>query len=985
VKRITIALAFILVFLAAPAYPFGQNKIVYDTFKWNVYHSTHFDIYFYDEERESLQRVVDMAESAYLDLSQKFNFQISKKIPLIYYHTHSAFEQTNVTLTFIPEGVGAFAEPVKNRMVLPIDMPDDELLELITHELTHVFEYEILFQGKFGKNLTANPPQWLMEGLASFMAQDEDSRDRMVLRDAVVNDRIPQISRNPQGYFAYRFGHSVFKFMQETFGWEGLRDFIYEYRNTLGNSVDRALKRAFNLTPDEFDTRFRIWLRKQYLPALVAKGEPQEYGDPFRIRPEERSDEISGVPSPSGDLLAGFSTYKEDIDLVLFNIPERRMLKNLTSGYTSEYEFPIVQSFTTGPVMGRDVAFAPNGDQIALFVKKERGRNLLLINPLSGELVRSIPMTIEQQLNPAYSPDGKRIAFSGFMGNKCDIFLYDLESGTITNVTSDDFFDAAPVFSPDGKWLVYSSVGEQYAKLYRLNLDNPKERYQLTSGDWNDIDAWYSPDGKRIFFSSDKQTGRQAAQAADLLEAVEDRARTTGDTPPADKTNFAAFNIYSLDLTSGEMLQYTDVIGGCFTPVVFTGSNNKERMVFSAYYKGQWQMYSTTTDKPIGKPEQTTLPSAPIAAEERSIFRSSSEFFIDEEKIESTQGFKLFIEDVDVGAGVTSDQLFVSRSTIFMSDMLGNRRFIASLDSVSTFSNFDFIYLDMHRRLNWGARLFDDRSFYFQLDTTDDVLQVERRQFYRETGAMGLLSYPFSRYHRLDGGAGVISRDYFFPRFSPSVITPGAIDINYEHRQDTYPIVSSTFSGDSAVWKFFGPVSGRRYQISASYAADPDDGGALSADLNVDWREYFQVSSRTLFAARVFAAFSEGNAPNFYYFGGLNTLRGYDFRTILGQQAAFANFEFRFPLIDVLASPIVVLQQVRGVIFFDIGAGRFEDQEDWEFMDDDGRLKEGKASVGYGFSFRFWGLQLNWDFAKRFDLKDTEGTFRTSFWIGETF
>jgi hypothetical protein len=198
-KRLT-ALLFTVLILAAPsAYPFGQNKIVYDEFKWSIYHSTHFDIYFYDEERPALQRVVDSAESAYLDLSQKFNYQITKKIPLIYYATHSEFEQTNVMLNFIPEGVGAFAEPARNRMVLPIDMSDDELLQLITHELTHIFEYEVLFQGKLGKTITANPPTWFMEGLASFMAEDEDSRDRMVLRDAVVNDRIPPITRNPQG------------------------------------------------------------------------------------------------------------------------------------------------------------------------------------------------------------------------------------------------------------------------------------------------------------------------------------------------------------------------------------------------------------------------------------------------------------------------------------------------------------------------------------------------------------------------------------------------------------------------------------------------------------------------------------------------------------------------------------------------------------------------------------------------------------------
>lgn len=983
--RRTVVAVLLLVFCALPAYPFGQNKIVYDTFKWNVYHSTHFDIYFYDEERDSLQRVVDMAESAYLDLSQKFNFQISKKIPLIYYHTHSAFEQTNVTLTFIPEGVGAFAEPVRNRMVLPIDMSDDKLYELIAHELTHIFEYEILFQGKFGKNITANPPQWLMEGLASFMAQDEDSRDRMVLRDAVVNDRIPRVSLNPQGYFAYRFGHAVFDFMQEQWGWDGLRDFIYEYRNTLGNNIDRALKRAFNVTPEEFDTRFRTWLRKQYLPALVSRGEPQEYGDVFRIRPNENSNEIAPVPSPSGDLLAGFTTYKDEVDLVLFNIPERRMLKNLTSGYTSEYEYPIVQSFTTGPVMGRDVAFAPNGDQVALFVKKERGRNLLLINPLTGKIVRSIPMpAVEQQLSPAYSPDGKRIAFSAIRGNQSDIFIYDLEAGTTENITSDSFFDGAPVFSPDGKWLVYSSVGEEYAKLYRLNLSNPKERFQLTSGDWNDIDAWYTPDGKRLFFSSDKQTGRNVGVAADLLEAAENAARTTGDTPPAEKANFAAFNIYSLDLESGDLLQYTDLVGGAFNPVVFTGTNNKERMVFAAYYKGQWQLYATDTDKPLHKAEKTTLASAPIAAEERSVFRSTSEFFIDEEKIERTSGFKLFIDDVNVGAGVTSDQLFVSRSTIWMSDMLGNRRFVASLDSVSTFSNFDFIYLDMQRRLNWGARLFDDRSFYFV--PNEEFTELNRRQFYRQTGFLGLLSYPFSRYHRLDGGAGAISRDYFYPRFVPNPDPDADFDfVQYEHRRDTFPIVSTTFTGDSAQWKSFGPISGRRYQVSASYAPDLDAGGTLTGDVNLDWREYFQLTSRTLFATRLFATFSEGNAPNFSYFGGLNTLRGYDFRTLSGQHAAFANLEFRFPFVDVLATPVLVLQQVRGVLFMDIGAARFKEQR-FDFMDDDGRLKDGRASLGWGFSFRFWGMQLNWDFAKRFDLKElSDDGFRTSFWIGETF
>ncbi len=970
---------FVIVLAAVPAYPFGQNKIVYDRFNWNIYHSTHFDVYFYDEEKPSLQKVADAAESAYDDLSRKFNYQISKKIPLIFYATHSAFEQTNVDLNFIPEGVGAFAEPARNRMVVPIDNTDEKNAQVIQHELTHIFEYEILFQGKLGKTLTANPPTWLMEGLASFMASDEDSKDRMVLRDAVVNDDIPAITKNPQGYFAYRFGHAVFKYIQAKYGWEGIRDFIYEYRNTLGSSVDKALKRAFDVAPDEFDTHFRTWLRKQYLPALVAKGEPIEYGDPFKIRPEIPSDEISPVPSPSGDLLAGFTDYNDDVDIAVFNIPERKLLKNLTPGFTSKYEYPIVQAFTVGPVMGRDIAWAPNGDQIAVFAKKERGRNLLIIHPLTGTLIKSIPMKVEQQLNPAYSPDGRKIAFSGFLGNQPDIFLFDLESGAVTNLTNDKFFDASPVFSRDGKWLVYSSVVGGYAKLFKLNLENPSERYQLTTGQWNDIDAYFAPDGKRIFFSSDKQTGRNIEEASRILEAAEDKAKRQGDTPPPDPTNFAAYNIYSLNLETGDVIQYTDVVGGCFTPVVFTGTNNKEKMVFSSYYKHRWQLFSTPTDKPLHPAEKIALPSAPLQAEARAAFQPPVEVAIDPEKIESARSRKLFVDDVEVNAGISSDQLIVSRSVIYMSDMLGGRRFIASLDSVSSFSNFDFLYFDLQHRMNWGVRVFDNRSFYST--SAQDSFTLDRHQIYRETGAIGLISYPFTRYHRIDVGSGYESREINYPTLVP--LSDGTVGITIFNRRDNFPLVTSDFSGDTTIFRQFGPIAGHRYDLSFTYAPDMKNHGTLSQDVTVDARKYVQVTSRSLLAARLFAGYSTGNLPNFYYFGGLNTLRGYDFRSLIGTRAAFANFEYRFPLVDVLATPIMVFQQVRGNLFFDIGAANFKGQP-FNFAQNH-RLVDGKASLGYGFSFNFLGLELHWDFARRFDGKHTVGKTKTEFWIGETF
>lgn len=964
------------------AWGFGKNKIVYDDFDWKIYSSTHFDVYFYEEERDSLQKVVNLAESAYDEISRKFEFQITKRIPLIFYETHSAFEQTNVILMFIPEGVGAFAEPVKNRMVLPIDMPDEKLYALLKHELTHIFEYEIIFQGSIRREMQARPPTWLMEGLASFMAEDEDTTDLMVLRDAVVNDTLPSLDQDFGGFFAYRFGHAVFRFMAEKWGMQGVRDFIYEYRNSLGGSIERPLERSFDLSVEEFDTQFRTWLRKQYLPALITKGEPTEYGKLFRVKQGTRSQEMSPVPAPSGDLMAAITTYKDDVDIVLFNVPERKLFRNISKGYPDKYEYIIAQFLTTGPVMGRDVGFAPDGDRIAFFVKKERGRYLIVVNALSGEIELSERMDVEQQLSPAFSPDGRKVAFHGFRGNRADIFIYDLDTREVTNLTDDPFFDAAPVYSPDGRWLYYSSVVDGYSKLFRLDLADPSRRFQLTRGEWNDRDAWLGTDGERVFFASDRPTGRsEEVIAAGLLEVAAGKSKDDTKTPTPDLASFASFNIYSLDLTKGEVVQYTDVIGGAFTPVVFIGDGGTETLVFSSFYKGEWNLYSMPTSETLGEARTIELPVEPLLDDSRLEFLPPVEVALDETKVREGGGFKLFIEDISVNGGVTSDQTLVSRSVIRMSDMLGNRRFIASLDSVSTFSNFDFLYLDLRKRWSWGLRLFDARTFYIDPDSLSDA-SIERRRLYRQTGALGLMSYPFDRYRRVDFGLGYMYRDIDIP-LGQAFPGPGEEPTPTLSFQDDFPFVFSTFTGDSTVYKSFGPVSGRRYYVNSQYLADLDEGGALSTDFETDFRQYYQVTSRSLLAARVFAGYSEGNRPNFYYFGGLNTLRGYDFRSIVGNRAFYGNFEYRFPLIDVIASPYLNIREVRGTLFFDIGGAWFDGQ-DFELWSD-GRLGDALASVGWGISFRFMGLELHWDFAKKTDLDEISDVTETSFWIGQTF
>ena len=125
----------------APYY--GKNQIHYDKFEWHIYKTDHFEIYYYPENERHLERVASYAESAYQQVSSDLRHDLNQRVPLIIFKTHSEFEQQNIAPGSSPEGVLAFAEGERNRMVLPIDLPTDLLYGLIVHELTHVFQYRL--------------------------------------------------------------------------------------------------------------------------------------------------------------------------------------------------------------------------------------------------------------------------------------------------------------------------------------------------------------------------------------------------------------------------------------------------------------------------------------------------------------------------------------------------------------------------------------------------------------------------------------------------------------------------------------------------------------------------------------------------------------------------------------------------------------------------------------------------------------------------
>jgi serine/threonine-protein kinase len=181
---------------------------------------------------------------------------------------------------------------------------------------------------------------------------------------------------------------------------------------------------------------------------------------------------------------------------------------------------------------------------------------------------------------PRISPDGAHVAVNAVVDQNSDIWLWDLARPTLTRVTSDLAIDTQPVWTPDGRRMVFTSNRAGALNLFSQAVDSTGAAERLTESPNSQVPSGVSPDGTRVVFTETSPT-----TGDDVMSLRLDGAR---QVLPLVQTSFDERNgIVSSD---GRWLAYEANDTGSFEIYV---------RPFPDVTRGRWQVSTSGGTQPL--------------------------------------------------------------------------------------------------------------------------------------------------------------------------------------------------------------------------------------------------------------------------------------------------------------------------------------------------------------------------------------------------
>ena len=547
---------------------------------WRTIESEHFAVHYYAPLDDVARRVAVVAERAHRVLAPVLDRRPEDKTHVVLIDDNDG---ANGFASVLPRNqITLFASAPNAGSVLADH--DDWLYGLVAHEYTHILHLDSvgglasLYNRIYGKTWAPNQvmPRWIIEGIATYEESKRSASGRtratqfdMYLRVPVLAKqalRLDEVSgaplKFPRGNAAYLYGSSFLKYVFDRFGDDTLRRMSWASgSSTVPFGLNRQLHAAIGESFDGLDDDWRRHLRdratlqlegiERHRPRagrrLTVVGEfarnPRYTADGRELYWTESDglsrEQVRAIPT-GGDRRTSRQVASFD-RMGTFDIDgDGGLVIEQTHFHRHAYAFQDLvhwdaatgrETRLTVAARARDPALSFDKDHIA-YSKNGRSRSeLVVMDRKAPDRARTIwrgDGRYDQVFAPAWSPDGTRVAFVAWRtGGWRDILIAPVDGGPAEEITHDRALDDNPRFSPDGRYLYFTSDRTGITNLYARELATGAT-WQVTNVVGGVGEVAIAPDNQRLAYIDFVGTGW------DLFELPIDPARWTPARPYVD-------------------------------------------------------------------------------------------------------------------------------------------------------------------------------------------------------------------------------------------------------------------------------------------------------------------------------------------------------------------------------------------------------------------------------------------------------------------
>ncbi len=549
---------------------FGQNKVTLKQHQWRILESPHFELHFYEEEREVAREAILYAERAYARLSQMFKHDMQNPIPLLIYASHTEFRESRAAPGLIGEGTGGLTEFLKRRVIVPFTGSYAELDYVLTHELTHAFQLDILSNPGFSNTLGPirwTPPLWVMEGLAEYMGTPGiGPRTHMWTRDAILEGTLLDARTLSMvgDIRVYRYGQSLVHHIAQNFGDEALG--LWFRSMSRSHSLETGTVESIGLTVDKLSEEWADSLRARHLPEIINHSKASNVARRLVDHRESlASFFINPSISPNGEKMVYISNETLYTDLYEASAIDGSHGDRLIRGQRNE-------DFETLRFLASSIHWHPDGELIVMITRRGGREVIVEFDTVTKTIVSQFDFDLDEMLSPVWSPDGSQLTFVGLKNGRSNLYLTDPTGSSLRALTDDRWSSFQPAWSPDGTRIAfmtdrdfnsYHAVSEYSPwKIAMVDVQTGDVGMMPDQPGLNTNPQWF-PDGRHLLYIS---------------------ARS------------GISNLFVRDMETGKDFQLTDLLRGISSMTMhgpsMSLSADGHRLVMSVFENGGWNLFS---------------------------------------------------------------------------------------------------------------------------------------------------------------------------------------------------------------------------------------------------------------------------------------------------------------------------------------------------------------------------------------------------------